>query len=81
MSTCVCYETCIDDMLDDLRSANATDAWLNNSQMANGSDLERKLGDAVAYQNNINEYELVSELRFVQFPKNCCLLKASQENC
>lgn len=58
MSTCVCYETCIDDVLDDLRSANQTDEWLNNSHVANNTDLERRLNDAVAYQNNINEYDL-----------------------
>lgn len=53
MTTCVCYETCMDDLLDDLQ-LNPNE-WINNSYLSNQIKFERKLIDAIAYQNKINE--------------------------
>lgn len=52
MNTCVCYETCMDDLLDDFQAANPTE-WLDN--LDNQIKLERKLIEIVAYQNEINK--------------------------
>lgn len=52
MTTSVCYETCLDDCLDDIHSANPTQ-WVND--LKSHVEAERKLIDAVRYQNKVNE--------------------------
>lgn len=54
MNTCVCYETCMDDLLDDFQSANPTE-WLDHLDLASQMKFGRKLIDIIAYQNEINK--------------------------
>lgn len=54
MNTCVCYETCMDDLLDDFRSDYPTE-WVDNLDLTNQFKFERKLIDIIAYQNEINK--------------------------
>ncbi|KAJ6640703.1 hypothetical protein Bhyg_05635 [Pseudolycoriella hygida] len=55
MSTCVCYESCIDDMLDDFRLIDEANSS-NNAKSSSRLDIGRTLVGAVKYQNIVNEH-------------------------